>query len=272
MDERETRGAVYAGRGAEEMAMRNMRLMRRAAPPARAAHEMAMRNMRWMRRAAPGAAQMETPASQARRGPLRGGVAFLLINELVVRDRLLVPGLTHSPAANTQPRRGIADALNTLAPVRVARAVAAPLGLDALEADARLALALLFSRPVERVRRAAHLLPVVIEEHRLFISTAVAHLLLLRRRLVELLHGLRQLLDVGLAEALREAEGRAVETGAFRKSAARTVAVPRPRDAPKLLPLGRCKRIVARRAQLAVLSIFSQRCTSMPVRQACSCK
>ena len=63
MDERETRGAVYAGRGAEEMAMRNMGLMRRAAPPARAAHEMAMRNMRWMRRAAPAAAQTETPGS-----------------------------------------------------------------------------------------------------------------------------------------------------------------------------------------------------------------
>ena len=40
------------------------------------------------------------------------------------------------------------------------------------------------------------------EEHRLVISTEVAHLLLLRRQLVGLLHGLRQFLDVGLAEAL----------------------------------------------------------------------
>ena len=48
--------------------------------------------------------ETETPASQARRGPLRGGVAFLFINEFVVRDRLLELADPLGPAGFTQPR------------------------------------------------------------------------------------------------------------------------------------------------------------------------
>ena len=61
---------------------------------------------------------------------------------------------------------------------------------------------------------------------------------------------------MGRAEALREAGGRAVETGAFRASAARAVTAPLPRDAPPVLPpRGSIERIVARRAQPAVLAV-----------------
>ena len=63
MDERRAEPYMPDAARRRQMTMRNMRWMRRAAPPARAAHEMAMRNMRWMRRAAPAAAQTETPGS-----------------------------------------------------------------------------------------------------------------------------------------------------------------------------------------------------------------
>ena len=77
-----------------------------------------------------------TAASQARRGPLRGGVAFLFINELVVRDRLLELADLLGPAGKTQPRRVIFLHPHTLGPVAAAGAVAALIRRAALEAAA----------------------------------------------------------------------------------------------------------------------------------------